>query len=59
MKKEEFHIPFIKDLIFVAMVTVILATSAHFFLSKSYFPDQNTPIFTSSKSQYTRESRSE
>ena len=59
MKNDQFHIPFIKDLIFVAMVTVILATSAHLFLSKTYFPDKNTPVFSSSESQYTAESRSE
>lgn len=56
MKDEEFHIPFIKDLIFIAIVTIVSVGIARFFISDSYLPLQNHTIFTSSQSDISPES---
>lgn len=58
MKNEEFNIPFIKDLIFIAMVTIVSAGIARFFISNSYLPLQNTTIFTSSQSDISQDTSS-
>ena len=47
----EFHIPFIKSLVFVAVVTIVSMVSVHIYLHKSLSLPQNTPVYTSSESQ--------
>jgi hypothetical protein len=50
-KKEEFHIPFIKQLVFVGLVTIFCMVSTRFFLLNYLMTTQNTPTFTIQKSQ--------
>lgn len=46
MKNEEFHIPFIKSLVIVALVTVFSMTFAHFYIPKLYESYQNSQEYT-------------
>jgi hypothetical protein len=48
MKNNEFHIPFIKSLIIVALVTVFTMTFAHFYIPRLYQSYQNSQEYTSS-----------
>ena len=50
-KFEEFHVPFIKSLLFVAMVTIVSMVSVHYYLINSLSFSPNTTIYTSSESQ--------
>lgn len=50
-KKEDFHIPFLKDLVFVGLVTIVCMISTRFFLLNYLMATQNTPTFTIQKSQ--------
>lgn len=50
-KIEEYHIPFIKSLIFVAMVTIVSMASVRFLILRSYSPNISTPVYTSTQSQ--------
>lgn len=59
MKNDQFHIPFIKSLVIVAAATIVSMSLAHYFISPKFFSDTKTPSFTSQKSQYSIESRSE
>lgn len=52
----EFHIPFIKSLAVVALVTIVSMGIAHYFISDRFFGPSKSPIFTSSKSQISVES---
>lgn len=54
-KFEEFHVPFIKSLLFVAVVTVGTMLSVHFYLSKALSNPSQTTIYTSQESQYKSE----
>jgi hypothetical protein len=47
-KFEEFHVPFIKSLVFIAIVTIVSMVSVHYFMINSLLPSSNTPIYTSS-----------
>jgi isoprenylcysteine carboxyl methyltransferase (ICMT) family protein YpbQ len=50
-RKNDFHIPFIKNLAFVGLVTVVSMISVRYFLF-SYLPTMtNTPIMTHTNSQ--------
>lgn len=51
-KTGEFHIPFIKSLAFVALVTIVSMISVRFYLLKSLSSINNPPVYTSSESQY-------
>lgn len=51
-KFEEFHVPFIKSLVFVAVITAVSMVSIHYFMINSLSPVSNTPIYTSSESSY-------
>lgn len=46
MKNEEFHVPFIKSLVIVALVTVFSMTFAHFYIPKLYESYQNSQEYT-------------
>lgn len=50
-KNEDFHIPFLKDLVFVGLVTIVCMISTRFFLLNYLMTTQNTPTFTIQKSQ--------
>jgi uncharacterized membrane protein AbrB (regulator of aidB expression) len=50
-KFEEFHVPFIKNLVFVALVTVVSMISVRYYLTKTLSLPPNTTIYTSSESQ--------
>jgi hypothetical protein len=53
MKKDEFHIPFIKSLMIVATVTIVSMAFAHYYIPKLYDSYQNTQEYTSSPSYNT------
>jgi hypothetical protein len=53
MKKNQFHIPFIKSLFIIAFVTIVSMASAHYFIYKSFSQAPNTPEYTSSPSYNT------
>jgi len=50
MKKDEFHIPFIKSLMVVATVTIVSMAFAHYYIPKLYDSSQNPQEYTSSSS---------
>ena len=50
-KNNQFHIPFLKSLIVVALVTLVSMGFAHYFISERFFPPSNSSVFTSSQSQ--------
>jgi hypothetical protein len=49
-KFEEFHVPFIKNLAFVGLVTIVSMISVRYYLLKSFSSTINPPIYTSSDS---------
>jgi hypothetical protein len=51
LNKDEFHIPFIRNLILVAILTIVSMASVHFFLIKSFPQHHITPSYTSQESQ--------
>jgi hypothetical protein len=53
MKKDEFHIPFIKSLMIVATVTIVSMAFAHYYIPKLYNSSQNPQEYTSSPSYNT------
>ena len=53
MKKNQFHVPFIKSLFIIAFVTIVSMASAHYFIYKSFSQAPNTPEYTSSPSYNT------
>jgi len=50
-KIEEYHVPFIKSLVFIAVVTIVSMVSIHYFITKSLFSSIEPPTYTSQKSQ--------
>lgn len=50
MKKDEFHVPFIKSLIIVALVTVFSMSFVHYYIPKLYDSYQNPQEYTSGPS---------
>lgn len=50
-KFEEFHVPFIKNLVFVGLVTVVSMVSVHYYLTKSLSAPQQSSAYTSEQSQ--------
>jgi hypothetical protein len=52
MKTNEFHKPFIKSLLVIAIVTVVAMISSHYIIEKLYFKYYKTPSFTSENFQY-------
>jgi hypothetical protein len=59
LKFKEFHVPFIKNLIFVGLVTIVSMITARFLLVNYINPYLKTPEYTSSKSYISVESPSE
>jgi hypothetical protein len=52
-KNDEFHVPFIKELAFVGLVTIVSMISVHYFVH-SFMPiTLNTPIIIYTDSQIT------
>jgi len=52
-KKEEFHIPFIKELAFVGLVTIVSMISVHYFVGSFMSTTLNPPIIIYTDSQIT------
>jgi hypothetical protein len=50
-KFEEFHVPFIKNLVFVGLVTIVSMVSVHYYLTKSLSLPQKSSTYTSEQSQ--------
>jgi hypothetical protein len=51
-KFEEFHVPFIKNLVFVALVTVVSMISVRYYLTNSLSASQQSSVYTSEQSQF-------
>jgi len=56
MNKYDFHIPFIKSLLIVAVVTLVSMGTARYFINNRFSTTLNTPNFTSLKSHTSPES---
>jgi hypothetical protein len=50
-KFEEFHVPFIKNLVFIGLVTIVSMISVRYFLPFTLKNYQNTPIIHYTESQ--------
>ena len=50
-EKQEFHIPFIKELVFVGLVTLVSMISVHYYLTSSLEIPNNTPIINYAENQ--------
>lgn len=50
MKNYKFHESFIKDLAFIALVTIVSMVSTHYFIKNLYFTPSNSQDYTSHKS---------
>jgi hypothetical protein len=48
----EFHVPFIKNLVFVGLVTIVSMISVRYYLVNSLSVPSKSPIYTSQESQY-------
>ena len=59
LKKDEFHVPFIKNLVFIGLVTIVSMITTRFFLVNYIGTYLKTPEYTSSKSYISLESPSE
>jgi hypothetical protein len=59
MKNDEFHKPFIKNLAFVGLVTIVSMISVHYFFQNMYLQPSNTPEYTSQKFHISTEPASE
>lgn len=57
MKTKEFHEPFIKSLILVAIVTVFTMASTKYLVKYYLEPYTNTTVFTSDQSENINNSR--
>lgn len=57
MKNQEFHIPFIKSLLVVSLVTILSMLSAPYFVNKLYSMSGKTQVFTTIQSGNISESR--
>jgi len=51
-KIKEFHAPFIQNLVFVGLVTVVSMISVRYYLTNSLSVPSKSPIYTSQESQY-------
>lgn len=50
MKNEEFHIPFVKNLVFICLVTIVSMVSARLFIKNYFYTLSNSPQYTSQQS---------
>lgn len=51
MKTEEFHVPFYKSLVFIAIATIVSMISARLFIEYALYPALESSQYTSQKSQ--------
>ena len=56
MKNTEFHIPFIKNLVFIGLVTIVSMVSVHYFLHNMFMEPSNSLEYTSQQSNISKES---
>ena len=56
MKNDEFHIPFIKNLAFIGLVTIVSMVSVHYFLHNMFIKPSNSLEYTSQQSNISKES---
>lgn len=56
MKNTEFHIPFIKNLVFIGLVTIVSMVSVHYFLHNMFMEPSNSLEYTSQKSSISTSS---
>lgn len=52
-ENKEFHIPFIKSLVFLALVTIVSMISARYFIFYSFPTQHSMPVYTSSESGFS------
>jgi hypothetical protein len=50
-KIEEFHIPFIKNLVFIVIMTLVSMVSAHYFIQNTMSYPSESPQYTSDRTQ--------
>lgn len=50
-KVEEFHVPFINNLVIIGMITIICMISTHFFIHYTFQSPSEHPQYTSDRSQ--------
>jgi len=50
MKNDEFHVPFIKNLVFIGLITVVSMISVRLFLHSFNHTSIDTPVYASQKS---------
>ena len=53
LKKNDFHKPFIKELVFVALVTIVSMISVRYFLPKIFIIPPKSHQYTTQESQNT------
>jgi ABC-type spermidine/putrescine transport system permease subunit I len=53
MTNKEFHVPFLKNLVIIASLTLVSMAFAHYYIPKLYGSPQNTQEYTSSPSYNT------
>ena len=49
-KIEEFHVPFIKNLVFIAILTLVSMVSVHYFIQNTMSTPSESPQYTSDRS---------
>ena len=54
-KIEEFHVPFIKNLVFIAILTLVSMVSVHYFIQNTMSTPSESPQYTSDRSDNTVE----
>lgn len=50
-KIEEFHVPFIKNLVFIAILTLVSMVSVHYFIQNTMSNPSESPQYTSDRSR--------
>lgn len=49
-KIEEFHVPFINNLVFIAILTLVSMVSVHYFIQNTMSNPSESPQYTSDRS---------
>jgi hypothetical protein len=49
-KIEEFHVPFIKNLVFIGILTLVSMVSVHYFIQNTMSTSSESPQYTSDRS---------
>ena len=49
-KIEEFHVPFIKNLVFIGVLTLVSMISVHYFIQNTMSNPSESPQYTSDRS---------